>query len=258
MILFETLGVVAGAIFVFVTVLFFLSLLVKRNDIADSAWGVGVFLVGVVPALLYGASGVALLVLIVAGIWAARLSLRIILRNRKKTEDARYRVWRESWGRWFYLRSYGQIYLLQGSLMIAVGYVLLHAVVYGSTMQIGPMALLGLAVWLVGFWFEAVGDYQLDRYLALPMKPSSVMQQGLWKYTRHPNYFGEVTMWWGVWLMVLPTDFGYWAVISPLVITFLILKVSGIPMLEKHFADNPEFADYKRRTSAFFPWPPRL
>ncbi len=252
-----TLGVVAFVILVFVSILFVVSLFVRRNDIADSAWGIGVLLVGMVPAWLYETSGLALLVLILATLWGLRLSARIFLRNRKKSEDPRYKVWRDTWGRWFYLRSYGQIYLLQGALMIAVGYPLLHAVVYGSAMELSWYAYSGLAVWVIGFFFEVVGDYQLDRYLALPVKASSILQEGLWKYTRHPNYFGEVTMWWGIWLMLIPTEMSYVTLIGPLTITILILKVSGIPMLEKHMANNPEFSEYKRRTSVFIPLPPR-
>jgi steroid 5-alpha reductase family enzyme len=198
-----------------------------------------------------------MLVLLLATLWGVRLAIRIFLRNVKKGEDARYRVWRETWGKWFYPRSFFQVYLLQGVLMIVVGYPLIHAAVYGSTSSVGVVSLLGVLVWCVGFFFEVVGDWQLDSFIRNPVKKSTVMDSGLWRYTRHPNYFGEVTMWWGIWLIVAPLPLSLIALIGPLTITFLILKVSGIPMLEKRFENDPAFQAYKQRTSAFFPLPPR-
>jgi steroid 5-alpha reductase family enzyme len=253
----EALIITGGTIFIFVTFLFALSVMVRRNDIADIAWGVGVLLVGLIPASYYGTSGVPLLVLFLATLWGTRLALRIFLRNIRKSEDVRYKTWRDSWGKWFYLRSYLQVYLLQGFLMLVVGYPLMHAVLFGDGLTVGILTLIGVCVWLIGFFFEVVGDYQLDRYIRSEPKPSPILQSGLWKYTRHPNYFGEVTMWWGVWLMVAAAPMSYLALIGPLTITFLILKVSGIPMLEKRFDGNPDFEAYKKRTSAFLPLPPR-
>jgi steroid 5-alpha reductase family enzyme len=252
-----TLTFILCAIGIFVTALFFVSILIKRNDIADVAWGIGVLIGGFLALFQYGAHPFALIVLTLGSLWGVRLSVRIFLRNRKKTEDARYRVWREEWGRWFYPRSYAQVYLLQGFLMLVVGYPLVHAVVYGAGEAIGIFTYVGILIWLTGFFFEVVGDYELDRYLEMKVKPTPVMQSGLWKYTRHPNYFGEVTMWWGIWLMIAPLPLSYIALIGPVTITVLILKVSGIPMLEKRFEGNADFEAYKARTSAFFPLPPK-
>jgi len=253
----SALAVAGVVVYIFVTILFGISLLLKRNDIADVAWGVGVLSIGLTGEYLFGASGLPYLVLVLAALWGMRLFFRILARNSKKGEDARYRVWRESWGKWFYLRSYLQIYLLQGLLMIVVGYPLMHAVVYGNGAPLSVLSYVGLAVWAIGYIFEVVGDAQLDAYLKKPVKASPVMNSGLWKYTRHPNYFGEVTMWWGIWLMIAHLPMSYIALIGPITITFLILKVSGIPMLEKRFEGNPDFEAYKKRTSAFFPLPPK-
>ncbi len=255
--LLPTLGLVGSVIFIFVTLLFILSLIVGRNDIADIAWGVGVMSVGFTAASVYGVSGLSFVVLLLATIWGTRLAVRIFLRNVRKSEDVRYKIWRDTWGKWFYPRSYLQVYLLQGFLMLLVGYPLLHAVLYGNGTALGPLAVFGIIVWTMGFVFEVIGDYQLDAYLKLAVKPTPVMESGLWKYTRHPNYFGEVTMWWGIWLMIAMTPVSYVALIGPLTISFLILKVSGIPMLEKRFEGNADFEAYKKRTSAFFPLPPR-
>lgn len=255
--LLEQVILTAAIIAVFITILFILSLILKRNDIADVAWGTGIFLVALVNYFIGGAGDVSLVLTVLAGLWGVRLTLRIFFRNRKKAEDFRYKKWREDWGRWFYVRSFFQVYLLQGFLMCVVGYSFIHAGVYGGASKLHFVSMAGLLVWLVGYFFEVVGDWQLDTFIRNKPKKDSVLSTGLWRYTRHPNYFGEVTMWWGIWLMVATLPMGYIALISPLTITFLILKVSGIPLLEKSFADNSNFQEYKKHTSAFFPLPPR-
>ena len=248
-----------GVIWVFATALFVISLVIKRNDIADVAWGTGILLVALVAYVKsLNGSLVILILFVLAALWGLRLTVRILLRNIKKKEDSRYAQWREQWGKWFYVRSYFQVYLLQGFLMIVVGYPFLHASYFGQGHQVGPLAMIGGILWCVGYFFEVVSDYQLDRFLANKNNHGKIMTSGLWKYSRHPNYFGEVTMWWGIWLMVLTMPYGYIAVMSPIMITFLILKVSGIPMLEKRFEGNEEFENYKERTNAFFPFKPKL
>ena len=242
-------------VWAFVTVWFGISLVLRRNDVADVAWGLGITCIAIV-AYIYGTmSDVSLLLTALIVVWGLRLGFHIGIRNSKKKEDPRYAAWRDEWGVWFIPRSYLQVFILQGALMICVGYSALHAAVYGGSVH--ALAYVGIAVWLVGFIFEAVGDYQLVRFLREPEHKGKIMKYGLWKYTRHPNYFGEVTQWWGLWLIVASLPFGWVALLSPLTITFLILKVSGIPMLEKAFDTNPEFQEYKKRTSAFFPLPPR-
>lgn len=257
MLLYELLSV-AGVIFCFVSILFIVSVLIKRNDIADIAWGTGILLVGVTSFLLQTEPNqLTNILLLLVALWGLRLTLRILLRNIKKEEDYRYKKWRDEWGSWFYVRSYFQVYLLQGFLMIVVGYPVLHASVFGSTATVGLLTFVGLLIWGIGYFFEVVGDWQLDRFINSKPAAGTVLSTGLWRYTRHPNYFGEVTMWWGIWLMVASTSFGYAALVSPLMITFLILKVSGIPLLEKRFAGNPQFEAYKQKTNAFFPWKPK-
>lgn len=254
--MFSLLATTAAVIFCFVTVLFVLSILLQRNDIADIAWGTGIFLVAITSYILTAEKTLlSTTLLVLAGLWGVRLTLRIFLRNIKKGEDPRYKKWRDTWT-WFYLRSYFQVYLFQGFLMILVGYSFIHAATFGAGHIPGPLFFLGVAVWVLGYFFEVVGDYQLDRFLK-NKNPGDIMQTGLWRYTRHPNYFGEVTMWWGIFLAVATLPLAFVALISPLTITYLILKVSGIPMLEKAFDDNPKFQAYKRRTSAFFPLPPK-
>lgn len=256
--LLSGLLIIGGVIFTFVNFLFLLSLFTKRNDMMDVAWGIGIILVAATSYVLNSANSINLnLILVLVSLWGVRLAVRIFLRNIKKSEDYRYKNWRDEWGRWFYLRSYFQVYLLQGLLMIVIGYSAIHASVYATATELSLPLVLGALVWSIGFMFEVVGDYQLDTFLKQPANQGKVIDTGLWRYTRHPNYFGEVTMWWGIWLIVATLPLGYIALVSPITITFLILKVSGIPMLEKKFAGNPAFESYKQKTSVFFPLPPK-
>jgi steroid 5-alpha reductase family enzyme len=256
--LIETLIFAASTIILFVSLLFVLSVFIKRNDIADIAWGTGIFLVSWMAYLESSQSVLTTILLCLAGLWGIRLTIRILLRNIKKSEDYRYKVWRDSWGKWFYLRSFFQVYLLQGFLMLLVGYPFVHFAVYGSNESFSVWSVAGIFIWSVGYFFEVVGDYQLDKFIQNPENKGKIMNKGLWRYSRHPNYFGEVTMWWGIWILVAPVSLSYLALISPLTITFLILKVSGVPMLEKKFAGDPKFEQYKNETSVFFPLPPKL
>lgn len=257
MFLYE-LTIISTVIFSFVTALYILSIIIKRNDIADSAWGIGILLVGITSYVLDSEKDTLMhILLILIALWGLRLSVRIFVRNMHKDEDYRYKQWRTQWGSWFYIRSYFQVYLLQGFLMILVGYPVVHASIYGGTSDVSVLTLLGILVWCIGYFFEVVGDWQLDQFIKSKPAQGSILKTGLWKFTRHPNYFGEVTMWWGIWLLVASLPVSYLALISPITITFLILKVSGIPMLEKRFEGNPAFEEYKRKTNAFFPGKPR-
>ncbi len=244
-------------LFVYMSLWFVMSLLKKRNDIADVAWGLGFVLMALSSYLLSDDTGIrGLLVGLLVTIWGVRLAWHIHHRNKGKAEDYRYLAWRQEWGKWFVVRSYLQVYLLQGLFlfMIVLPVLLINR---NSGSALGLLDLLGVAVWLFGFYFEAVGDAQLAAFIKNPANKGKLMQSGLWAYTRHPNYFGEVTQWWGIWLIALAVPNGWIGIIGPLTITFLILKVSGIPMLEKKMAEHPDFADYRKKTSVFLPLPPR-
>lgn len=232
---------------------FVVSFIKKRNDVADVAWGLGFVVLAWASFFFSGTSGLrGILVGVLVTIWGLRLAWHVHTRNKGRAEDYRYLAWRKEWGEWFYLRSYFQVYILQGAFLFLIA---LPVLVINSNLEssFGMFDYFGLAVWLFGFYFEAVGDYQLSRFIKNPANKGKLMQSGLWAYTRHPNYFGEVTQWWGIWLVALSVSGGIFAIIGPLTITFLIFKVSGIPMLEKKMEENPEFLDYKKRVSAFFP-----
>jgi steroid 5-alpha reductase family enzyme len=246
-----------GVVLCYMTLCFFLSLVKKRNDIADVAWGIG-FIVAAVVSLVAANNYAprAQLVTLLVMAWGSRLAVHIHVRNRGKGEDPRYRKWREEWGGNFYLRSFLQVFLLQGFLLLTIATPVIAVNVSGAT-TLNWFDGVGALVWLTGFLFEAVGDWQLLRFIRNPANRGSLMTSGLWRYSRHPNYFGEVTLWWGIWLFALSTPYGWLSVIGPITITMLILKVSGIPMLEKKYENRPDFQEYKKRTSPFFPLPPR-
>lgn len=240
-------------LFGYMNLWFVISLLKKRNDVADIAWGLGFILIAWTSFFLNGNSNNrGLLLCILISIWGLRLAFHIYNRNKGKTEDYRYLAWRQEWGDWFYIRSYFQVYLLQGFFLFLIALPVILAN-NAADFNIGILDGFGFLIWLIGFYFEVVGDAQLAKFIKNPANKGRLIQTGLWAYSRHPNYFGEVTLWWGIWLMTLSASNGWYGIISPIVITFLILKVSGIPMLEKKMEQNPDFADYKRRVSAFFP-----
>ncbi len=245
----------ALVLFVYMSLWFVFSLIKKRNDVADVAWGLGFVLMAWTSLFLSNDFGLrSVLINILVSIWGLRLAWHIHTRNKGKTEDYRYEAWRKEWGSFFYIRSYFQVYLLQGLLLfLIVSPVLVINKSYNSS--VGFLDLIGIAVWLFGFYFEVVGDAQLARFIKNPENKGKLMQSGLWAYTRHPNYFGEVTLWWGVLLVALSVPNGIYAIIGPLTITFLILKVSGIPLLEKKMEENPDFQEYKSRVSMFIPLP---
>ncbi|TRO82296.1 DUF1295 domain-containing protein [Trichloromonas acetexigens] len=249
--------ITAAAILLYMTGWFIAAQVRGRNDIADVAWGLGFILaagVSLVVAGVYPPRGLLVSALVL--VWGIRLAAHIHSRDRGKGEDKRYRKWREEWGKWFVLRSFLQVFMLQGVLLVMVALPVIF-VNQAPPVPLGWFDLLGLAIWLTGFTFETVGDRQLLNFIRDPANKGKLMTSGLWRYTRHPNYFGEVTLWWGIWLMTLALPGGWLTIIGPITITFLILQVSGIPMLEKHYEDRADFQEYKRRTSAFFPLPPK-
>lgn len=258
LLLLQTLLVLLGVIFVYTLLFFVLSLLFGKTHIADVAWGLGFIVVAITTLILHrqGAAG-QLLVSILVFFWGARLTFYIYLRNRGKTEDFRYAKWKEEWGKQWKLQSYLRVFLLQGLLMILVAL----PVIGVNTFGVGPIPELvrvGVLVWLVGFFFEVIGDWQLMDFKNDPKNHGKILDSGLWKYTRHPNYFGEASMWWGIYLIALSNLALWWTFIGPLFITFSLLKVSGVSLLEQKYKGNKEYQDYQKRTSAFIPWWPKV
>lgn len=241
-------------IFCYMSCIFIIATFKKDNSIVDSAWGLG-FVALSIFCCFYTQHLVArsLVVTLLVSIWGVRLSSHILLRHWGKSEDFRYAQFRATWGNHSLLNAYFKIFMLQGLMMLLIGYPIM--LVYAQAASgFDFSTIFGVLLWVLGFMFEAVGDYQLQQFVAQPANRGRVMDQGLWAYTRHPNYFGEIAMWWGIFLVVLPVSFGVTAIISPLIITYLLLRVSGIPLLEKQFDTNPAYQEYKKRTSMLIPW----
>ncbi len=251
--LIQTYICTAAVIAIYMTLWFIVSIIRKRNDVADTAWGIGFFIASLVPLFIHGFyTKQQAIVTVLVLIWGLRLSYHIHKRNSAKGEDPRYLAWRQTW-KWFYTRSFFQIYVLQGILMLLV----VSPVLFINSFAMPSVSIwlpIGVLVWMIGFLFESVGDKQLKAFIMNPENKGKIMDKGLWAYTRHPNYFGEVTQWWGLYIVALSVPYGVFSIIGPLTITFLILKVSGVPMLEKGFEGRPGWEEYKKKTSVFIPW----
>ena len=251
----QDLVVAALAVFAYMTVVFVVALFKKDNSIVDIAWGPGFILVAALTFLFWpGASARQILANALVAAWGLRLGIHIALRNRGRGEDFRYANWRRAWGRWFVPRSYLQIFLVQGALMLAVAFPVVLINRPGAAAGLGVLDGLGSALWITGFLFEAVGDRQLRVFKRDPVNKGKIMDRGLWRFTRHPNYFGEALMWWGIFVIALNQPWGWIGVIGPVVITSMLLFVSGIPMTERLMEKTPGWEEYKRTTSIFIPW----
>lgn len=232
----------------------------RRRDasLVDPLWGPAFLLVAGVGAVAgSGAAGRRALVIVLVAAWALRLAAYLGRRNRIHGEDYRYRAMRARHGERFGWISLWTVFLLQGALVVFIGLPLLVATGRPGP-SLGLLDLLGAGLWTVGFLFEALGDRQLARFKAEPAHHGAVCDRGLWRYTRHPNYFGDATLWWGYYAIACAVPGGVWTLASPLLMTYLLLRVSGVALLERGLsASKPGYADYVARTSAFFPWPPR-
>ena len=216
-----------------------LSVFKKRNDIADIAWGLG-FIVVTIFNLIFNPTSKLFVSLVLVSIWGIRLASHIYNRNKNKKEDSRYESFKSN--------PYFKVFILQGFFMWLICWPVIFSVASFKWFN-----LFGVLIWLIGFYFESTADRQLKEFIQNHNNQGKIMQSGLWAYSRHPNYFGEVTMWWGIWLLKFNSN--WLTIVGPATITFLILKVSGVPLLEKKYEGNVEFENYKKRVSVFVPWP---
>jgi len=242
-----------GVVWVYMTIWYAISLVTKKSDVADIAWGMGFVLIVWLSFFWGNTNFLTIVINCLVTLWGARLAWHIFMRNKGKDEDFRYQQWRREWKN-FYIRSYLQVFILQGILMLII-VIPVIAVNNGVTNQI--YLGLGLLVWIVGFAFESIGDWQLKQFIRNNLNKGMVMDKGLWKYSRHPNYFGEIVMWWGIWVATLGNG-GWWTIVGPATITYLIVFVSGVPLLENKMQKNKNYKEYIKRTSILIPWPPKI
>jgi steroid 5-alpha reductase family enzyme len=248
----------AVAIGIFMIAMWWLSLALKNASIVDVGWGLGFVLVAwIVHANVDGNEDRQRLLVAMTTLWGLRLAVHLFVRNHGKGEDYRYRAMRKQWGPRFPLISLGTVFLLQGVLMWIVSLPVQLGQVR-RTPDLGALAWIGVAIWAIGLFFEVVGDAQLAAFKKDPTSAGKVMDRGLWKYTRHPNYFGDACVWWGIALVAAETTVGRWGLIGAATMTFLLRRVSGVTLLEKSLVKRRAgYTEYVARTSPFIPRPPR-
>ena len=247
---------------VVMSIAFFIGHRIKRYDVVDVAWGFSFISISITSFLLsYQRADyitVCAVVTLLVVVWGLRLSIHILRRIRAtKKQDWRYDALMRGWKKNVAWNMFFRVYMLQAVLAVVVCIPIIHINLFLGTAWT-PWAIVGVIVWLCGFIFESVADKQLREFVAKSRnKSSSIMTKGLWRYSRHPNYFGEITQWWGVFIIALGVPYGWVGVIGPAMITFLIVYISGLPFHEKRFATRPGWNEYKLRTSALIPFPPR-
>ena len=245
-------------LFVLMTALWAISVRARDVSIVDSVWGPAFGLAAIVYS--FGCPGWTprkILVLALVLVWGLRLGLHIFRRNHGKGEDFRYREFRRKYGPGYWWISFFQVFLLQGILVWVISTPLLASLDSPSPAHWTLFDAAGVAVWATGIFFEATGDWQLARFKSDPANKGKLMTTGLWSWTRHPNYFGDSCVWWGLFLVACSNPTGWVTWFSPTIMTILLVGVSGVAMLERTMRTRPGYPEYAARTSAFFPLPPR-
>lgn len=248
------------SLFIFMNIAFIISVLRRDNGTADIFYGGGFIVIALISYLFTIFKPLSFVMLFLVLIWGIRLATRIAFRNHGKDEDFRYKKYRDKWGRSFLIRSYFQIYMLQGLAIYLISAPIIFLGVFGTYYYNLPLIIVGIILWVIGFLFETFGDLQLDRFLKNPNNRGGLLSTGLWKYSRHPNYFGESLMWWAIAIFSIGGIYFTFGVkslivlISPVLTTYTLLKYSGVPMLEKKSREKPGWEEYKRKTNMFFPW----
>lgn len=239
---------------IYFTVLFLVAQMLNNNSIVDLAWGPGFIIVALASYFSTGAPTLAgMWVTLLVLVWGLRLFYHLARRNIGKPEDYRYVNMRKRWGTNFpRLKAYLNVFVLQGVLL----YIVSLPILLVNTTKVDSFYWwnsLGIIIWAIGFFFEVVGDWQLRKFKQQAGNHGKLLTTGLWSLTRHPNYFGEALSWWGIYLVTLTTLGNLWGVIGPIIITLLLLFVSGVPLLEKKYQDRPDFIEYAKKTAKFFP-----
>lgn len=245
-------------IFIYMCSLFGIAQRLKNNAIVDIGWGFGFVTIAVTSLLYSGNTNVkALLVAALVTLWGARLGTYLWIRAYGKPEDFRYANFRKQWGSKVKIIAFFRVFMLQGTIMLLVAFPIIHVMNVDASTTWDVFSIVGAAIWLLGYFFQVVGDAQLAFFKKHRSSSEQVLMTGLWRYTRHPNYFGEACMWWGIAIIVLPLEYGFWGLLSALFMNFLLVKVSGVPFLDKRYANNAQYQLYKSSTNRFIPWLPK-
>lgn len=246
-------------IWILVTILWIWSIIIRNVSIVDIFWGVGFVVVNAFYVCQSGElNDRKILLFILVTIWGLRLAIYLAMRNIGKGEDFRYQEFRRKFGanRYWWI-SYFQTFILQGALIMIVSLPLLGISVSKQSGNLNILDYIGIIVWLIGFTFEAGGDFQLAQFKKDKKNKGKVLNTGFWKYTRHPNYFGDSAVWWAYALFSIAAG-SYWQIIGSVIMTMLIIKVSGVALLEKTLNNTkPQYREYIEKTNSFFPWFPK-
>ena len=249
----QIIAVSAITVLLFMTVMYIIAQIKKNNSIVDIGWGIGFILIALMLMLIsknLNIKDLFLFAMILA--WGLRLAFHVYFRSRGKEEDFRYAQWRRDWGKNAAVIAFFKVFMLQGIIMLIIAYPIM--VVFSSIdNQLTIINIFGISIFLFGLLFESIGDYQLFCFKRDPLNKGKIITSGLWKFTRHPNYFGEVVLWWGIGVFTIGSDLYLTAFISPLILTLLLLYVSGVPMLEKKYAGRKDWENYKKITPTFVP-----
>lgn len=230
---------------------------IKNWGVIDIAWGLGFIVTTLTVFLQVDQVSISkLIVFMMTCIWSLRLSIYLFVRNHGKPEDWRYQQFRSEWAPNENVQAYLKVFVFQGLLMFLISLPQMLFIRDEKIINWGLMEVVGLIIWIQGFMFEILADWQLARFKKDATNKGKVMTKGVWSLSRHPNYYGEVTLWWGFYIMLF-NYVPWWTAIGPLLITFFIVNVTGIALLEKRYEGNQEFEKYKGRTSVFFPWFPK-
>ena len=240
----------AGVVFVYFTTFFIVAQVKHDNSIVDIGWGLGFVILSWV-LWLNNSSGLRWIIPILVSIWGLRLSYHIFKRNHGKPEDFRYVDMRKKWGERQKINAFFKVFMLQGVLQYIVAMTIIS---YGSEIRHILLVYLGVGIFVLGFIFESVGDKQLKVFKKNPQNKGKLIETGLWKYTRHPNYFGEATLWWGIFLVGIGLSAPWFSFIGAATITYLVRYISGVPLLENKYANRPDFIAYKEKTPVFIPF----
>lgn len=245
-------------LFIFFNIFFAIAVYKKDFSIIDIAWGLSFFVIYLVSYSTSNSTPTLRIHIVGAlvAIWSLRLSGYILYRAIKKgKEDYRYAAWRKDWGEKANQKAYVRVYMVQMILSLIVASPLVLIFHYNPNENFGTaLDFLGLALWIIGFLFESIGDFQKDRFKSIKGNEKKFCRIGLWQYTRHPNYFGEALLWWGIFLIVINNTPFYYALWGPLFLNVLLIKVSGVAMLEESYEKRDGFEDYKKTTNRFIPW----
>jgi len=244
-------------LFIYFFIIFIIGQVIKDNSIVDIGWGSGFVLSALYTFFRNPDSGVkGILITLAILIWGSRLTYHIAKRNIGKPEDYRYVNMRKRWGKNFALiKAFVNVYFLQ----LVIQFIVTLPVIYGNSglQSLKWFNYIGIGLWLIGFYFEAYGDYQLKEFKKDPSNKGKLMDQGLWSITRHPNYFGDATMWFGIFILAISNIQGIWIIVGPSLMAFFLRYVSGVKLLEKKYEGREDYEAYKKRTPAFIPGIPK-